>query len=157
MAPQTRRTPQPKTAKAKTKTKPTPSKKTKTANTITTEMAEMKKVGHHPEDESFFDGFLDLFKSRGSAGTTKVPRTNAGKNQPLDNWVRYIRKRKALGMLPDHHGDALNGIEFQWIAGQSPRGQVEAKFTELEDFKKTNGTVSFLGEGKKEYPKLPSW
>jgi hypothetical protein len=71
--------------------------------------------------------------------------------------VHYIRKRKAIDVLPDHHVDALDGIKFQWTAGQSPRGRFEVRFAKLEDFKKTYGTISFLGEDKTEFPKLASW
>jgi hypothetical protein len=51
----------------------------------------------------------------------------------------------------------LNGINFQWTAGKSPRGQSEVRFTKLKEFKKTRGTVSFLGEDKTKFPKLVSW
>jgi hypothetical protein len=55
----------------------------------------------------------------------------------------------ALGLLPDHHVDASNGIEFQRTAGQSPRGQFAVRFAPLEEFNKTHGIVSFLGEDNK--------
>jgi hypothetical protein len=154
-APRTRRTPRPKTSKANTKTNPTPSNKAKAkAKTV---MTNMKKGGRHPDTYSFWDHFGDRCKYRGHEGTMKVPRTNDDKNQPLADWVHYVRKRKAIGILTDHHVAALNGMDFQWTAGQSPRGQFEVRSAELEELKKTNDTVSFIGEEKKEFPNLASW
>jgi hypothetical protein len=40
---------------------------------------------------------------------------------------------------------------------KSPPGQFEVWFAQLEDFKRTHGTITFLVEDKQEYPKLPSW
>jgi hypothetical protein len=37
-----------------------------------------------------------------------------------------------------------------------PEAQFEVRFAELEEFKKTHGTVYFLGEEKKKIPKLAS-
>jgi hypothetical protein len=109
MAPQTRRTPRPKTAKSKamTKTKPTTSMNDKTAMIATTGTTKRNKGGRHADDESFSDRFGDLCKYRGYNGRTKVPETNAGKNKS-SNWVHYIRKRNARCVFPDHHMDALN-------------------------------------------------
>jgi hypothetical protein len=100
MVPRTKITHRPKTAKAKanamTKTKQTPSKKAKTDTTgkaatiATTGMTEMKKDGRHADDESFFNHFGGLCKYKGIHGKMKVPRTSAGKNQPLANGVHYI-------------------------------------------------------------------
>jgi hypothetical protein len=94
-------------------------------------------------------------EGEGSEGTMKAPRTNDGKNQPLANWVHYVRKRRALGLLPGNHVAALNGIKFQCTSGQSPRGKFEVRFDKLEEFKKTHVTVSFLGEYKRESTSLP--
>jgi hypothetical protein len=73
------------------------------------------------------------------------------------DWVNYIRKRKACDQLAPRFVTALNGIDFQWTAGQSPIGHFEVRFAELEKFKKTHSTISFIGEDKKKPPKLTSW
>jgi hypothetical protein len=122
------------------KTKSTPFKKAKTANTVTiatTGTIETKKGGGHADNESFLDHFGNLCKYRGYHGLMKFSRTNTGKNQPLANCVHYTRKRKTLGILPDHHVDALHGINFEWKTGQRTR-------TKFEDF-------GLFGEDKKEY------
>jgi hypothetical protein len=106
MAPRMRRTNRPKTAKAKAKTKPKPTLSKKAKTVKTTEMTETKKGGRHPDDDSFWDHFGNLCKYRGRDGTMQVPRTNAGKNQPLAEWVHYSRKRKVVGLLSDHRVDA---------------------------------------------------
>jgi hypothetical protein len=135
---------------AKTKTKPTPPKKykAKTARAKTS-MTEMDNYGRHYYGDSFYDHFGDLCKYKAVHGTTKVPRTNARKNE-------CVRKRKACDQLAPHVVTALNGINFQWTAGQSLRGKFEIRFAKLEESKKTHGTVSFLGEDKKNFPKLAS-
>jgi hypothetical protein len=71
--------------------------------------------------------------------------------------VHYVRKRKARDQVAHCVVTALNGIDFQWTAGQSPGGQFEVRFAKLEEFKKNHGTVSFLGEDKNNFPKLASW
>jgi hypothetical protein len=71
--------------------------------------------------------------------------------------VHYIRKRKVRDRLADHYVVALNGIDFEWTTGQIPRGQFEVRFAELGEFKNNHGTVYFLGEDKKNFPKLASW
>jgi hypothetical protein len=52
---------------------------------------------------------------------------------------------------------ALTGIGFEWTTGQSPRGQFNIRIAELEEFKNTHGTTSFLGEDKMNFPKLATW
>jgi hypothetical protein len=59
--------------------------------------------------------------------------------------------------LAPHVVTALNGIDVQWKAGQSPRVQFEVSFAELEEFKKARGTTYFFGKEKKKFPKLASW
>jgi hypothetical protein len=83
----------------------------------TTGTTATKKGGRNAGNESFFDRLGDLCKYRGLHGTKKVPRINAG----LGNWVHYTTKRKVQGILPAHHVDALNGLYFEWMAGQSDR------------------------------------
>jgi hypothetical protein len=56
-----------------------------------------------------------------------------------------------------HYVVALNVIKFEWMTGQSPRGQFDFRFAELEEFKNNHGTTSFLGEYKKNHPKLATW
>jgi hypothetical protein len=87
----------------------------------------MKKAGRHHEDDSFYD----MCKYRAVNGTMKFPRTNFGKNQPLAEWVHYVRKRKARDQLAPRFVTALNRINFQWTARQSPRGQFGVRFAEL--------------------------
>jgi hypothetical protein len=50
----------------------------------------------------------------------KVPQTNAWKNQSFANWVHYIMKNNARGILPDIRVEALDGLDFQWTTGQPP-------------------------------------
>jgi hypothetical protein len=88
---------------------------------------------------------------------TKLARTNAGKNQPFIDLVHYVRKGNACVQLPDRYVAALNGIDFQWAAGQNSRCQFEVRFANLKEFKKTHGIVFILGEDKKKPPKLASW
>jgi hypothetical protein len=62
-----------------------------------------------------------------------------------------------LGVLPDHHVDALNGLVCEWVTGQSDRTNFEDWLAQLEDFKQNRGIVGFFGEDKKGYSKLASW
>jgi hypothetical protein len=39
----------------------------------------------------------------------------------------------------------------------NPKGQFKVRFAELEEFKKTHGTIYFLSEDKNDPPKLASW
>jgi hypothetical protein len=129
----TRRTPRPETAKPLVKTKPAPVKTSKTANTstiATTGINVMKKGGHHPDDEAFYDRLGNLCKYRGLHGTVRVSRSEA----ELGNWVHYIRKRKAQGVLPAHHVDALHGLEFEWKT-QVDRKQFEDWVAQLKEYK----------------------
>jgi hypothetical protein len=52
---------------------------------------------------------------------------------------------------------ALTGIGFEWTTCQNERGQFNVRFAELEEFKNNHGTVSFLGEDKKNNLKLATW
>jgi hypothetical protein len=42
----------------------------------------------------------------------KVPRTNAGKNNTLADWVNNIKKKKACEKLPALRVGALDGIKL---------------------------------------------
>jgi hypothetical protein len=94
---------------------------------------------------------------KGIHGTTIVPHTNARKKKYLADWVHSIRKRKACDELASHCVFALNEIPCECKTGQSPRGQLDVRFAELEEFKNTHGTISFLDEEKKNHPKLSTW
>jgi hypothetical protein len=97
--------------------------------------------------------FSIMLETFASTGVTMERRRSLdpmlGRNQSLANWVHYIMKRKALGVLPDHRVGALHGSEFEWTTGQSTRTEFEDWFAQLEDFKQTHGTVGFFGEDKK--------
>jgi hypothetical protein len=118
---------------------------------------EPNKSGRTPDKDIFFDRFGDLCKYKVVHGMLRAPRTNAGKNQPLTDWVHYIRKRKARDELAAHYVVALNGINFEWTTGQSPRGQFKVRFAELEEFKNNHGTVFFSWRGQEDPPKLTTW
>jgi hypothetical protein len=53
--------------------------------------------------------------------------------------------------------DALKAIDFEWTASQIPKGDFDARFAELLDFKNTHGTVLCYGDDKKNFPKLAYW
>jgi hypothetical protein len=71
--------------------------------------------------------------------------------------VHYTTNRNARYESANHYVVALNGINFDWTTRQSPRGQFEVKFAELEEFDNKHGTISFLGEDNNTFPKLATW
>jgi hypothetical protein len=112
-----------------------------------------KKAGHHSDDGTYWKLFAELCKYKDDHG----PRTNASKNNTLAEWVHYTRKRCVIDKLPVQYLDALKTIEFQWAAGQIPKGDFDARFAELLEFKNTHGTVLFYGDDKKNFPNLAYW
>jgi hypothetical protein len=84
----------PKKAKTKANTKPTPPKKAKDTTTKTA-TPEMKKVGRHPDNDSFFD-FLEICAStrlrmaRQSSLTPTLTRTN-----PKLTWCKHQEEEGA--------------------------------------------------------------
>jgi hypothetical protein len=86
-----------------------------------------------------------------------VPRTHAGKNNSLADWVNYMKKKKAVGKLPITHVAALDGIKFEWKADRERKKTFEEWFQELNEYKNTYNTVHFLGEHRKSYKTLAAW
>jgi hypothetical protein len=78
-----------------------------------------------------------------------VPRSKDGTNNVLANWIHYIRKRYKNNVLPATHKSILNGINFEWTAGQITKKGFEGWFAELLEYHKQNGNIQVLGDNKK--------
>jgi hypothetical protein len=52
---------------------------------------------------------------------------------------------------------ALTAIDAKCTAGQISKGDFDARFDELLDFKNIHGTVILYGDDKKNFPKLAYW
>jgi hypothetical protein len=85
------------------------------------------------------------------------PRSKHGTNNVLANWVHYIRKRYASNLLADKYKSSLNGINFEFTAGQITKKGFEGWFAELVEYHKQNGTVEILGDNNKNNPQLAKW
>jgi hypothetical protein len=62
-----------------------------------------------------------------------VPRTHAGKNNSLADWINYMKKKKAAGKLHIAHVAALGGIKFEWKADCKQKKTFEEWFQELKE------------------------
>jgi hypothetical protein len=129
----------PKKPKAK---KPSPSKRK-------TPASKARKPGPPSDDLVFWLRFSKLCRYNADHCTTSVPRTKDGTNNALTNWIHYIRKRYKKNVLPATHKNILNGINFEWTAGQITKKGFEGWFAELVEYHKQHGTVKVLGENKK--------
>jgi hypothetical protein len=125
--------------------KPSPSKRKTLA----------KKPGP-PVTTRYFGYVSPNFRYKAEHGTTTVPRSKHGTNDVLANWVHYIRKRYTINLLVDKYKSSLNGINFEWTAGQITKKGFEGWFAKLVEYQKQNGTVEFLGDHKKK-PQLAKW
>jgi hypothetical protein len=59
--------------------------------------------------------------------------------------------------LEDKYKSSLNGIKFEWTAGQITKNGFEGWFAELVEYHTQNGTVEVLGQNKKQNPQLAKW
>jgi hypothetical protein len=91
--------------------KPSPSKRKMMAS-------KAKKAGPPSDGQVFWLRFPELCRYKASHGTMTLPRSKHGTNNVLANWVHYIRKRYASNLLADKYKSSLNGINFEWTAGQ---------------------------------------
>jgi hypothetical protein len=129
--------------------KPSPSKRKPLAS-------KAKKPGPPSDDQLFWICFYELCRYKDYHGTTTVPRSKHGTNNELANWIHYIRKRYASNLLADKYKSSLNGINFEWTAGQITKKVFEGWFAELVEYHKQNGTVEILGENKQKNRSSPS-
>jgi hypothetical protein len=53
--------------------------------------------------------------------------------------------------------DALNAVQFEWTAGQMTKNGCDAWFSKLLEFQTIHGTLHFLGNDRKNFPKLAYW
>jgi hypothetical protein len=107
-----------------------------------------KKPAPPSGDQVFWLRLSELCRYKAEHGTTTVPRSKHGTNNVLANWVHYIRKRYAINLLADKYKSSLNGIKFEWTAGQITKKGFEGWFAKLVEYKKQNGTVEVLGKKK---------
>jgi hypothetical protein len=136
----------PKKPKAK---KPSPSKRKALAS-------KAKKPGSPSDDQVFWLCFSELCRYKADHGTMTVPRSKHGTKNVLANWINYIRKRYASNLLTDKYKSSLNGINFEWTAGQITKKGFKGWFAGLVEYHKQNGTVEILGGNKKRTRSLPS-
>jgi hypothetical protein len=121
--------------------KPRPSKRK-------TPASKAKKPGPPSDDQVFWLRFSELCRYKADHGTMSVPRSKHGTNYVLANWIHYIRKSYASNLLADKYKSSLNGINFEWTAGQITKKGFEGWFAELVEYHMKNGTVEVLGENK---------
>jgi hypothetical protein len=86
------------------------------------------KPGPPSDDQVFWLHFSELCRYKADHGTMSVPRSKDGTNNVLANWIHYIRKRYKHNVLPATHTSILNGINFEWRAGQITKKGVEGWF-----------------------------
>jgi hypothetical protein len=79
-----------------------------------------------------------------------------GTNSVLANWIHYIRKKYTSYLLADKYKSSLNGINFEWTAGQITKKGFEAWFAELVEYHKQNGKSKFWGRIKNRTRSSPS-
>jgi hypothetical protein len=127
--------------------KPSPSKRKTLAS-------KAKKPGTPSDDQVFWLRFSELCRYKADHGTMTVPWSKHGTNNVLANWVHYIRKRYASNLLADKYKSSLNGINFEWTAGQITKKGFEGRFAKLVEYHKQNGTVEVLGDNIKKNPQL---
>jgi hypothetical protein len=60
-------------------------------------------------------------------------------------------------ILANKYKSSLNGINFEWTAGQITKKGFEGWFVELVEYQKQNGTVEVLGDNNKKNPQLAKW
>jgi hypothetical protein len=125
------------------KRKPSPSKRKTLAS-------KTKKPGPPSDDQVFWIRFSELCRYKADHGTTTVHWSKHGTNNVLANWVHYIRKRYASNLLADKYKSSLNGIKFEWTAGQITKKGFEGWFVKLVGYQKQNGTVEVLGDNNKK-------
>jgi hypothetical protein len=116
-----------------------------------------KKPGPPSDDQVFWLHFSELCRYKADHVTTTVPWSKHGTNNVLVNWVHYIRKRYASNLLADKNKSSLNGINFEWTAGQITKKGFEGWFSELVEYHKQNGNIKVLGDNKKKNPQLAKW
>jgi hypothetical protein len=116
-----------------------------------------KKPGPPSDDQAFWLRFSELCRYKADHGITTSPRSKHGTNNVLVNWVHYTRKRYASNLLADKYKSSLNGINFEWAAGQITKKGFEGWFAELVEYHKQNDTVKVLGNNKKKNPQLSKW
>jgi hypothetical protein len=109
------------------------------------------------DDQVCWLRFSELCRYKAEHGTTTVTCSKHGTNNVLANWVHYIRKRNASNLLADKDKNSLNGINFEWTAGQITKKGFEGWFAELLEYQKRNGTVEVLGDNNKKNPQLVKW
>jgi hypothetical protein len=85
-----------------------------------------------------------------------APRSKHGTNNVLAIWIHYIRKRYARNLLADKYNSSLNGINFEWTAGQITKKGSEGWFAELLEYASKMARSIFLGRTKKRTRSLPS-
>jgi hypothetical protein len=89
--------------------------------------------------------FSELCRYKADHGTMSVHGSKDGTNNVLANWIHYIRKRYKNNVLPATHTSILNGINFEWTAGQITKKGFEGWFAKLLEYHKQNGIVQVLG------------
>jgi hypothetical protein len=107
------------------------------------------------DDHIFWLRFSELCRYKVEHGTTSVPRSKGGTNNVLANWMHYIRKRYKNNVVQATHKSILNGINFEWTAGQITKKGFKGWFAELLEYQKKNGTVQVLEDNKKNTRSLP--
>jgi hypothetical protein len=106
----------------------TPLKKTKakikpTLPKAKTRINVVKKPGIQSDDQHFWNRFSEMCQYKADHGTMRVPRTNAGTNNILANWVHYTRKRYVKNLLPVKYvrskspeKDLMPGLPNSWTS-----------------------------------------
>jgi hypothetical protein len=136
----------PKKSKAK---KPSPSKK-KTLD------IKVKKPAPPSDDQVCWLHFSDLCRYKANHGTMSVPRSKDGTNNVLANWIHYIRKRYKSNALRATHKSILNGINFEWTAGQFTKKDSKAGLPNFWSTTSKMALSKFWGITKNNTCSLPS-
>jgi hypothetical protein len=123
-----------------------PAKRKSDAAAMAPKKTNVNKPGPQSDDLTFWIRFSELCKYKAEHGTmSPPPRSKEGTHSILANWIHYIRKRYANNLLSDKYKDSLNGIQFEWTAGQITK---KALVAGLPNFWSSR-TKNILGDDKK--------
>jgi type IV secretory pathway VirB10-like protein len=108
-----------------------------------------RKPGPPSDDQVFWLHFYELCRYKDDHGTMTVHRSKQGTNNVLANWIHYIRKRYAANLLADKYKSSLNGINFEWTAGQITKKASKAGLQNLWSITSKMAPSKFWGRTKK--------